>query len=247
MTVDRAILTATSFEQDALRKALNAPVQTEVAGRPWHAGQLGAYSVLLVETGMGAVNCAHALTCVLQAHAPSEVWQIGVGGAYAQSGLVPGDLAVASEEHYADVGVRTDDGWQGVRETIGIPLLRVGAAEGDECTYFNRFALNAARAESMAARLSGSWRAEAGPFVTVQECTGTDDLGRQRGQHFGALCENMEGAAAAHLCALYGVDFVEVRAISNIAARRDRDAWELPLACRRAQEAALFLLDESGG
>ena len=63
---------------------------------------------------------------------------------------------------------------------------------------------------------------------------------------FGALCENMEGAAAAHLCALYGVDFVEVRAISNIAARRDRDAWELPLACSRAQEAVLFLLDASG-
>lgn len=244
MSVDRAILTATSFEQDALRAALKAPVQTEVAGRAWFAGQLGTHSVLLVETGMGAVNCAHALTCVLQAHAPSEVWQIGVGGAYAQSGLVAGDLAVASEEHYGDVGVRTEDGWQGVRETIGIPLLR---GRGGDSEYFNRFALDGDRAARMAVQLSRIWRAEAGPFVTVQECTGTDETGHERGRRFGALCENMEGAAAAHLCALYGVDFVEVRAISNIAARRDRDAWELPLACGRAQEAALLLLDESGG
>jgi futalosine hydrolase len=244
MTPELVILTATHVEQEMLRKALVHSVQTEVARRPWFAGELGSHSVLLVETGMGAVNCAHALTCLLQMHAPREVWQIGVGGAYAQCGLVPGDLAVATCENYGDIGVRLDDGWQGVRETIGIPLLH---GKEDDSEYFNRFALDAPRAEELALRLSGTWRAEAGPFVTVQECTGTDEGGRERGRRFGALCENMEGAAAAHLCALYGVDFVELRAISNIAARRDRDAWELPLACRRAQEATLLLLDQTGG
>ena len=241
MTIDLAILTATSFEQDRLQSALSRSVQTEVAKRPWMQGTMGTRSVLLVETGMGAVNCAHALTCLLQAHAPREVWQIGVGGAYARSGLVPGDIAVATREWYGDVGVRLDDGWQDARATIGIPLLRSDAAE--EEPYFNCFDLDATRTRDIVQRLGNTWRAEAGPFVTVQECTGTDDLGRERGERFNALCENMEGAAAAHLCALYGVDFVEIRAISNLAARRDRDAWELPLACRRAQEATLSLLD----
>lgn len=241
MAVDLAILTATAFERDVLQAALSKSVQTEVAKRPWTQGVLGTRSVLLVETGMGAVNCAHALTCLLQTRAPREVWQVGIGGAYARSGLVPGDIAVATRECYGDIGVRLDGGWQGVRETIGIPLLRSGST--DQQAYFNSFALDAERAQDMAQRLSDPWRAEAGVFVTVQECTGTDDLGRERGERFSALCENMEGASAAHLCALYDVPFVEVRAISNIAARRDRDAWELPLACRRAQEAALFLLN----
>ncbi len=231
------ILTATLFEQDLLRAHLVEPIHSEVAGRTRVQGRIGARAVMLVETGMGAVNCAHALSCVLQSHAPAVAWQVGVGGAYAQSGLDLGDVVVASEENYGDIGVRLDDGWHGVEETIGIPLF----TRNDQ-TYFNRFVLDSARGEKMATQLSGSFKAVSGPFVTVQECTGTDELGRARGQRFNALCENMEGAAAAHICTLYGVDFVELRAISNIAAKRDRAAWDLPLACRRAQEAALELI-----
>jgi len=238
--MDLAILTATLFEQAALREQLVEPIYCEVAGRQLVMGFIGEREVLLVETGMGAVNCTHALSCVLQSHAPTAIWQVGVGGAYAESGLCVGDVAVASEENYGDVGVRLGDGWHGVEETIGLPLLARG-----EQTYFNHFALDAMRAERMAAQLRGPFKSVAGPFVTVQECTGTDELGHERGRRFRALCENMEGAAAAHICALYGVDFVEIRAISNIAARRNRDAWDLPLACRRAQEAALALCAEN--
>jgi futalosine hydrolase len=237
--MDLVILTATLFEQDFLREQLAEAVFCEVAGRQWATGSVGEREVLLVETGMGAVNCTHALSCVLQSHVPAAVWQVGVGGGYAESGLVVGDVAVASEENYGDVGVRLDDGWRDVEQTIGLPLLRRG-----EKTYYNRFALDATRAKRMAEQISGSFKAAAGPFVTVQECTGTDELGHERGRRFKALCENMEGAAAAHICALYEVDFVELRAISNIAARRNRDTWELPLACRRAQEAALQLCAE---
>jgi futalosine hydrolase len=235
--MDLLLLTATLFEQDLLRAQLSEPIYGELAGRSWVRGKLGQREVLLVETGMGAVNCTHALSCVLQAQMPAVVWQVGVGGAYADSGLAVGDVAVASQENYGDLGVRLDDGWQGLRHTIGIAILERG-----EQVYFNRFDLDAARAEQMAAQLNGSFKAAAGPFLTVQECTGTDELGTARSRRFGALCENMEGAAAAHICALYEVDFVELRAMSNIAAKRNRDEWELPLACRTAQEAALELI-----
>ncbi len=230
------LLTATHFEQDLLREQLDDPVRLEVAARQWAEGQIAGTNVLLVETGIGAVNCAHALSCVLQARAPDAVWQIGVGGAYARSGLQPGDLAVASEENYGDVGVRLAEGWQDA-ELIGIALAEVGGT-----SYYNRFPLDGERAEKMAIFLNAECHTQAGPFVTVQECTGTDALGEERGAHFAAICENMEGAAAAHLCRLYGIDFFELRGISNIAARRQRDQWQLPLACRRAQEAALRLL-----
>jgi futalosine hydrolase len=234
--MDLLVLTATLFEQEVLRGQLEEPVCYEVAGRKWAEGKIAGRNLLLVETGMGAVNCAHALSCVLQARSPVEVWQVGVGGAYARSGLQPGDLAVASEENYGDVGVRTAEGWQGA-ELIGIPLAEVAGT-----AYYNSFPLDAERAKKIAAFLSAEYNAQAGPFVTVQECTGTDALGAERGARFAAICENMEGAAAAHLCRLYGVDFIELRGISNIAARRQRDQWQLPLACRRAQEAALGLL-----
>jgi futalosine hydrolase len=47
----------------------------------------------------------------------------------------------------------------------------------------------------------------------------------------------MEGAAAAHVCALYRLPFLEVRGISNLVEDRDRERWRIPLAAGAAQQA----------
>ena len=238
------ILTATEPEQrDLARRMKNAVVQ-EVAGKKWRTGQLGGSEVCLVQTGIGAVNTAHALTCVLQARCPDMVLQVGVGGAYPGVGLALGDLALASAEVYGDLGVRTGDGWHGA-EFIGIPVVERGHA------YFNSFPVDRDRVERGRALLRGGWSGTApallvGPFVTVQECSGLARLGQERASRFNAVCENMEGAAAAHLCLLYGIPFVEVRSISNQVEDRRTDKWDLPLALARSQEAALRLLREGG-
>ena len=228
------VLSATAFEQFALREALAERVQRKVAEREWVSGKIGAQPVTLVETGIGAVNAAHALTCYLQGQRPRRVVQVGVGGAYPESGASVGELALASREYYGDLGVRTPDGWQG-GELIGIPVLEKGRA------YYNCFPIDEQWVQRAAAALP---EARIGPFVTVQECSGTDELGVERGRRFGALCENMEGAAAAHVCALYEVPFAEVRAMSNIVEQRAREQWDLPRAAARAQAAAQQLLQE---
>ena len=55
----------------------------------------------------------------------------------------------------------------------------------------------------------------------------------------------MEGAAAAHLCRLYGVSFLEIRSISNQVEDRQIEQWDLPLASARAQQAGLHLLHKA--
>jgi len=233
-TEEILVLSATAFEQLALREAVAERVQRKVAEREWVSGKIGAQPVTLVATGIGAVNTAHALTCYLQAQRPQRVVQVGVGGAYPDSGASVGDLALASAEYYGDLGVRTPDGWQGAA-LIGIPVLKKG------CSYYNYFPLDERWVQQAAAAVP---KAHVGPFVTVQECAGTDELGVERGRRFGALCENMEGAAAAHVCALYEVPFAELRAMSNIVKQRTREQWDLPRAAARAQAAAQKLLEE---
>lgn len=236
------MLTATPAEQGMLAAGLEDGVEQQVAGRPWRDGLLAGRPALLLCGGLGAVNTAHSLTCVLQARRPSLVLQVGVGGAYPGAGLAIGDLALATSEQYGDLGVRTAAGWQPA-EAIGIPVLEL-----DGVRYFNDFPLDAelvARAAEALCRspelgLPGAVRA--GPFVTVQECTGLATLAAERAAPQGAICESMEGAAAAHLCRLYGVPFLELRGISNQVEDRRREAWDLPLAARRAQQAALALL-----
>ena len=234
VTEEILVLSATAFEQLALREAVVERVQRKVAEREWVSGKIGTQPVTLVATGIGAVNAAHALTCYLQGQRPLRVVQVGVGGAYPASGASVGDLALASEECYGDLGVRTPDGWQG-GELIGIPVLE------KERSYYNCFPIDEQWVQRAATALPEAY---IGPFVTVQECAGTDELGAERGRRFGALCENMEGAAAAHLCALYEVPFAELRAMSNIVEQRTREQWDLPRAAARAQAAAQKLLEE---
>ena len=233
-TEEILVLSATAFEQLALREAVAERVQRKVAEREWVSGKIGAQPVTLVATGIGAVNAAHALTCYLQGQRPRRVIQVGVGGAYPESGASVGDLALASAEYYGDLGVRTPTGWQD-SELIGIPVLEKGRL------YFNCFPTDEQWVQRAAAALPEAY---IGPFVTVQECAGTDELGMERGRHFGALCENMEGAAVAHLCTLYEVPFAELRTMSNIVEQRTPEQWDVPRAAARAQGAVQQLLEE---
>ncbi len=239
------VLTATLLEQRELAAGLEQSVQQTVAGKSWHSGSVGRSPVRVVETGIGAVNAAHALTCALQAFRPALVLQVGVGGAYLNAGLDRGDLALASEENYGDLGVRASDGWHSA-ELIGIPVLQ------QEESFYNRFPLDrdlVSRALEVLDTGDGAGsgpRPQVGPFVTVQECSGVTALGQERAARFRAICENMEGAAVAHLCQLYRLPFLEIRGISNMVEDRQVAGWDLPGAAARAQGAALQLLGEPG-
>ena len=234
------LLSATAFELEQVVAGLDQPLRPSVAGRQWTRGILGRRTVQVVETGIGAVNTAHALTRCLQMELPPWVLQFGVGGAYESAGLDLGDLAVATTESFGDLGVVTPAGWRSAEE-IGIPV-----AEVDGESRYNRYPLAADLTRAAAAALEERMEARValGPFVTVQACSGTAALGRERASRApGALCESMEGAAAAQLCWIYGVPLVEVRAISNRVEDRDTSGWDLPLASRRAQEAARILVE----
>ena len=243
MNFDVVIITATSFEQDLLRREMVNTVAFTEARKCCISGVLGKFNVLLVESGIGAVNCSHSLTHLLPKYEVSQVWQIGVGGGYPQSGVSIGDIAIAVTEHYGDIGVRVDDGWVGLEDSINIPILFAEQHVGDH-DIFNGFDLDLELAKSAAEIIGQKWHTVLGPFVTVQECSGTDALGQERGSLFSACCENMEGAAAAHICSLYNVKLFELRCISNMVKVRNQSEWNLSLACRRAQEAAIVLSRE---
>ena len=234
------ILTATAYEQRNLRDGLRDVTAKRLGHRAHFCGLLNGRPVVLVETGIGAVNAAQALTAALERLAPSLVLQIGIGGAYLSSGLDVGDLALATCENYGDLGVITPAGWRPAEE-IGIPILST------DRDHYNAYPLDPTLVTDAERMLKQSGEPAArGPFVTVQRCTGRRDIGDALAGRFNAICENMEGAAAAHLCTLYAVPFLELRAISNRVEDRDKAAWEIPRAAQRAQTAARKLVDAIG-
>ncbi len=216
MDANILLMAATAPEADPIAARMNGVRSETHVGKAVLEGVLDGQVCRVVVSGIGPVNAAQALTRELEAHRPALVLQLGIAGAYVPAGIGVGAVVCATEEIYGDLGVLTPDGWRPVEET-GFPTV-----PGDPPLY-NRFTL----APGLVARASEAAAATTGPFVTASQCTGVRTVGDALHARTGAVCENMEGAAAAHVCALYGVPFLEVRAISNLIEDRDRSKWKI--------------------
>lgn len=208
----------------------------QISGMPSYEGNTHANDIVYVVSGMGKTNAAHAATVLIERFSPGLVILFGVGGAYPSSGLEVGDVAVAEKEVYGDEGFQRGNRFHGT-ECIGIPLLKRGRKR-----YFNEFPLDRklSRKTLESARLVT--KTAAGTFVTVSTCTGTKARALELEKRLGAICENMEGAAVAHVCAIYGIPMIEIRGISNIVENRDKDRWNVTLAAEHCQEVVLNVL-----
>lgn len=232
------VTASTKAELSLLIRSLGASAASLSLQYETFSGKLGDTAITFGITGIGKCNAASAMTAMLEKLQPELVINTGCAGAYPGSGLAVGDLAVAISEIYGDEGVLTPSGWQPM-ELIGIPLL-----EKKQQRYFNEFPLSLAAAEQ-AVHLAEAHgiRMARGKFITVSTCSGTRKRGLELEQRFGAICENMEGAAVAHVSLLYGADCLELRGISNMTEDRDMSAWDIPLAVEQAQRFVLKYLE----
>ena len=214
------------------------PVGKALPGHPViYAGAVAGNRVVFVISGAGKTNAAHAATVLMEKFSPSCIVTFGIGGAYPSSWLEVGDIAIAEKEVYADEGVLLKDGLHSF-EITGIPLLKVRGRK-----YFNEFPADK-RLGKLALKTSGAIaHCKSGVFLTVSACTGTSKRAAELVGTFGPICENMEGAAVAHICRIYGVPFVEIRGISNIVEDRDKGKWDMELASENCQKAVLHFLE----
>jgi futalosine hydrolase len=189
-----------------------------VAGRP----------VARIQTGVGPVNAAYAVTRFLSEHTVGALIVCGVGGAYPASGLETGAVVCAESETYGDLGADSPNGFLDMK-ALGFPVI--GGAD----PVFNRLPLDLF---PTARRV---------PFVTCATCTGTDAKAASLVARTGGAVESMEGAAVVHVARLMGVKVGEVRGISNAVGNRDRSAWRLEEAAAAARAAVVNWIEEHGG
>lgn len=234
-----ALIASVPLETGPLAAQLRSIRHESVGRKEALAGLLEGRPVILMAGGMGKTNAAHALTALLESRPLCGVVGFGVGGAYPGSGLEVSDVALASSCIYGDEGVDAPAGWIST-EGIGIPLLEAGGKR-----RFNTFPLPAERVAAARAALEKEGiRVRTGPFMTLSACSGTTARGEELRARFGAVCEGMEGAALAHVAALYGVPFLEIRGISNRVEDRDLSAWRLREAASAAAAAVRVVARE---
>ncbi len=162
-------------------------------------------------TGVGIPIALAQTLLIAGRNKPARILNIGIAGAYPGSGLVIGDIVIGTSEVFGDVGFETPEepGFRHVRESPwGAPYQ-----EPVRLTVFPEFA-----------------GAATGSGCTVNVCTGTEATGRLRERLFDAAFETMEGAAVAYAGYRLFTPVCEIRAISNIASRRDMRPENIQIA-----------------
>lgn len=165
-------------------------------------------------TGIGQVNTTMSLTQYLSTHDMKVVVHLGIGGVGNDDQTSLGELVLASEEWFADLGVETPVGMQGLEE-IGIPLIP------EQPKPWNRVQV----CDKLTDQISKKMNIKTLPFLTVNSCTGTYHRLPLIGESTSPFIENMEGAAAAFVCQKFSVQYIEIRAISNRVGLRNKADW----------------------
>ena len=215
------VVAATDLEAEVLLRRLGVSHVRTLRGKAFHlCGETLRSAVVVCVSGVGKVNAAHGTALLIEHFEPERVVSLGVAGAYPSAGLGLSDLVVVEREVYGDEGLLTSRGF--------VPLAQLGwqVVPGGECRTDEGFALRVPDA------LKG-WRFR-GTSVTVSSCTGTLERARYFEETYAALCENMEGAAVAHVGVACGVSVTELRGISNVI----EDRAIAPLSRKDVREAA---------
>jgi futalosine hydrolase len=218
------IVSATTAEVDSLVKKTGfdtgSPQQTRFHIHP--------HDIDLLVTGVGMVATAARCAQALARERYDVALNLGVCGSFDRA-LSPGTVVHVVTDRIAELGAEDDERFLTIHD---LQLLD-----------HNEFPFRDGRLVNDAAPATAALGAlPAVDGISVNTVHGNDHSIDEVVRRFQPQVESMEGAAFMYACLLQGVRFAQVRAVSNIVERRNRDAWKLKEAIDNLGTAAVDII-----
>ena len=234
---DILILAAVMPEVEMVLDRIGTVSECLIGGRVVWCGRMAGMPLRIVVTGPGILNTVQALTACIETARPRLMIEVGCGGGFGRLGMKIGDMAVATSEVDVHVGIDTGMNHAPLMD-LPFPVLESGGR-----AFKADYPLNEALANTAFQRLRSVYGPSGigvftGPFVTGSTVTGSDERADFLFSAYSPCIESMEGAGAAFLSHHYHLPLLEIRCVSNLVGKRDVSTWDIPLACRRAGQAA---------
>ncbi|MBQ2126296.1 MAG: 5'-methylthioadenosine/adenosylhomocysteine nucleosidase [Bacteroidaceae bacterium] len=194
------VLTAMTSEFEQLAVLLEDATNCSYNGIDYLTGRVGDNEIVLRQCGIGKVNAALGAAELIRAFSPDAMVSTGVaGGIDCCLGVM--DVVVSTSIVYHDVWCGMDCEYGQVQ---GMPA--VFAADEAMCRA----------AQSLNDDAGNRTRIHAGLICTGDQfITNRDELDRIKGNFPAGLAVDMESAAIAQTCHIYGIPFVSFRIISD--------------------------------
>jgi adenosylhomocysteine nucleosidase len=198
-----------------------------VAHTRFDAGSLDGSDVVLVETGVGKVNAALVTTVLAQSFGCRTIVLSGVAGGL-DPDLSVGDVVVADRLIQHDAGLLEKERLQ-TYQAGHVPFInptdRLGYQVDASMLNAVKGALLSLSLNSLSPR-AGGWgrRAEIvyGTVLSGDQYLHSEPTRARLHREFGALAIEMEGGAVAQVCEAFGIDWLVIRALSDLAGRESQ-------------------------
>lgn len=213
------LVAATSFEIKALEQMLRKEGEW---GSRWQLDTL--------ITGVGMTATAFSLGKALTLKPYDFALNVGLAGAFNRS-LNIGEVVNVVNDCFSEEGA--EDG----EEFLDLSDLGLRARDAFPFTENCIEAINSiiAPEEIPFQKVRG---------ITVNTVHGKESSINQVVQAWKPEVESMEGAAFLYACKMEGVHCLQIRAISNYVEKRNKEAWDIPLALTNLTEAVYRLMKE---
>jgi futalosine hydrolase len=188
-------------------------------------GPRGSHHLDVLITGVGMVATAARCAQALARTRYDVAYNFGVCGAF-DPALSPGTVVHVVSDRASELGAEDGNRF--------LTLHDLGLAPDDGVLR------NDAPPPNAALRMLPSVHG-----ITVNTVHGRDESIAAIIERLAPQVESMEGVAFAYACAMSGLPYAQVRAVSNMVERRNRGAWQLDLAIRHLNEMAIRILDLS--
>lgn len=218
------LIAAIPQELAHLRDAMSGVDSVQVAHARFDTGSLDGRGVVLAETGMGKVNAALVTTVLAHRFGCRTIVFSGVAG-----GLDPrlnvGDVVIADQLIQHDAGVLENERLQ-TYQAGHVPFINPTDRLGyqlDAAVLDNvKGALRGLKLSPLSEQAGGRGRPPEIVYGTVlsgDQYLHSEPTRARLHDEFSALAIEMEGGAVAQVCEAFGVDWVVIRALSDLAGQ----------------------------
>lgn len=220
---------------DLKKAAIIAPTRLELNALSLHAELqrlMERYNLRGAVSGVGPGATAMNLTMLMERERPEVIIMAGAGGGYEGAGVRMKEVFLAESEAYGDLGRCTGEGIEPIK--IGKEALPAVFPLKDRHMRFLKPDFF---------KIIEELGIKSAPMVTVSCSSGDFERAGRLRLRFGAVVENMEGAAAAQVCDLYDTPLIELRGISNMAGDADKSRWMMEDALKETASAMVCVLN----
>jgi futalosine hydrolase len=181
------------------------------------------HQVEFAVTGVGMVATTYYLTKWLTEHKYDLAINCGIAGSFDRS-IAIGEVVFVAQDVFSELGAEDDQNF--------LSLSAMGLTSEDK---FSPVTTERFPALNKFKQVRG---------ITVNTVHGNDETIAMIVDRLNPEIETMEGAAFYFICERENIPSIQLRAISNYVEKRNRDAWNIPLAIRSVSEAVKQLINE---